>query len=295
MKTRLATSIPGALALGLLIAAAPASLQAIVIAEDFGSYTPGATNSGGQTHFNGGSGAWLSAWRTAASTGVSNTATIADTAPLHSGGQYVSTAITTASGQTAVSAGSLSRAYDAPTVSANSTLAFTTSFDFRVDTTAAGLRYDIFDAERRTTGATASRTAWQISAYGGYWHVSDGSTTFTNTNLAFSAGVTYSFSITQDIATKTWDLAIAGDNDTSVTLSGLDFRLSDWITDPSEVANARWLVFTVSENGTASVPTVGLASTFSIDNIVISTIPEPSAAALVAGMGAIALAVCRRR
>lgn len=288
----------------LALAATPAS--AIVIADDFSGYTANpATNlsvnpgGGGQWLGNSTSGfgatgsGWLIGWRNSSdNTGGSNSSHVLNTTPLVSGGgNYFSYTVNTAAGNT-VATSALARAYDATAVSVGGTTAFSTSFDFRADSVTGDIRFNLSNSNSRTASYDGTAT-WVLSAYNGYWYAGDGAgNNFVNTGVAFATGVTYSFSIEENPVTKEWSVTIFN-GATSVALTDLAYRTGSWNTGGGSITDARWLTFAATEiiSGTS----VGASASFSVDNIVISSIPEPSAAALLLGMTALGTILVRRR
>ena len=167
------------------------------------------------------------------------------------------------------------------------------SFNFRADTATPILRYDIFDSKVRASSSATSQTSWRVVAYGGKWYASDGADTLRDTTLAFAAGTTYSFDITQDPAHLSWGLTIT-DGTTTKSIADLDTRTSTWGTDVAPQLGARWLTFGASEiiDGTS----VGTTARFSVDSIKKKTdIPEPNAISLIFGSLALVPVILRRR
>lgn len=285
----------------LLLGSALPSAFAFTAAEDFGSYSPpvnftnasligtaGAGTAGTGAAGNG----WLNGWRTSTSTGLAQTVGVSDTTPVNSGGNYLAATIVTKSvvTDTIKDSTSVARAYDAlgGGVAAAGSLAI--GFDFRVDgIDAANMRYDLFDNATRATGATS--TSFNFRATGGVWNYFDGET-FVATAMAFDAGVTYSFDIVLDTVNSTYSFTL-GNGSTSVSSSSAaDFRAAGFATDTATGSNGgRWLTFNASEINNV----LGQSTTFSLDNISVSTVPEPSAFALLAGASALGFVAARRR
>ncbi|AHF94756.1 hypothetical protein OPIT5_25835 [Opitutaceae bacterium TAV5] len=289
------------LALGLL-ALTPLSVRAIVISDDFSSYTASdttnlsGTSSGQLGHSNGfgpiGAG-WLRGWRSSSNnTGGTTSAYVLDTNPLLVGGNYFSYTVTTVAGN-GVATSSLLRPYDATGVSVGGTTAFSTRFDFRADSVTGSVRFNLSNSNSRTASYDGTAT-WVLSAYDGYWYAGNGAgDNFVSTGLAFETGVTYSIAIHENPETLRWSVSIS-DGATSRTLTDLNFRTSVWATGGGDsIADSRWLTFAAAEvfSGTS----VGASATFSVDNIQISTVPEPAAVALIFGAAIIGFAALRRR
>ncbi|RRJ99001.1 PEP-CTERM sorting domain-containing protein [Opitutaceae bacterium TAV4] len=280
-----------------LFAAAQHPARATIIADDFSAYTVG-TQVTSQVQPGGVGNGWLSGWRISSGSLASggNVSVISATTPFDSGGNYMSSTIKTAAGNTS-SGGGFGRAYDAQTISTNGTNAFEISFDFRADLASGdlpdNLRYNIFDGQTRASFYD-SKCTWILSAYDGKWHVSNGSTAnFVATTLTFAANTTYSITIKEDPAAKTWTLSIT-DGTNSATNTNLGFCATTWATDAS-TANARWLNFAATEIiPSGSTTTTGLTGVFSVDNVSISTVPEPATLALLFGAAVAAIASLRR-
>jgi len=118
-------------------------------------------------------------------------------------------------------------------------------FDLRVDTlgtfTNANDRITIVDTTVLTTGGTASST-WEIRAYGaaagtaaaGKWSFYNGirngegsanNNRWVSSTMNVVAGTTYSFTITTNPVTRSWDVAItASDGQTAVNSTNLGYR-----------------------------------------------------------------------
>jgi len=264
------------------ITAVPAHAQ---ITEDFSSYTVG-----DNAEFLGTIDTdWLSTWRSAGNN-ATGSGIIANTSPLNSGGNYLSGTVNTNAG-TSITSATLGRAYNADTISSVGTSAYTMSFDFRADTATATERYDIFDSKVRASTSSTSATTWRVAAYDGKWYASDGSSsTLTDTGLAFAAGTTYSFDITQDPTNLLWGLTVT-DGTTTESIADLATRTSTWGTG-GDTTGGRWITFAASEFGTALGTTDAL---FSVDSIAIAAIPEPQAIALIFGWLALLPVMLRRR
>lgn len=285
-----------ALAVSSLLAVASAS--AVVISDNFSGYPASATtnlsiNPGGGGQWLGAvpgygpiGAEWLGGWRNSSNnTNGNNSSYILNTSPLVTGGgNYISYTVNTATGN-AFAGSSLTRAYNATEISSSGTAAFSTTFDFRADSFTGGpVRFNLSNSYNRTPNYDSSAT-WVLSAYNGLWYAGNGpGANFVSTGMAFTAGVTFSLAITENPVTKLWDLTISNGT-TSNSLTGLNYRTAAWAAGDDSVPDARWLTFSASETGTTSV---GASATFSVDNVVLTSIPEPSTAILlgVATLGA---------
>jgi hypothetical protein len=271
-----------------LTALALVPVHAVTITEDFNSYTASSTDVtgiGGAPGFGGTGNGWLSGWRNSVSN-TTVTAKVLDTTPVNSGGNYFSTTIATGA-TTSVDRGAIGRAYDF-TGNSFATTAYNVNFDFRVDTANANLRYDIYDISNRAS-APNGNTSWQLEVHDGFWFVRNGATD-TSTGMAFSAAITYSISLTVDSATSKWSYNI-DNGSTTVSASALSFRGSGTAGTDTTPAGARWLMVAASEITDAAATSI----TFSLDNVSISTIPEPSTYALLLGAAAVGAVSLRRR
>ncbi|MFA6286645.1 MAG: PEP-CTERM sorting domain-containing protein [Opitutaceae bacterium] len=274
--------------IALLVLVALPARAALPIVENFNSYTASPTDVtgiGSSPGFGGTGNGWLSGWRSSTSN-TTVTAKVLDTTPLNSGGNYFSTTIATGA-TTSVDRGGIGRGYDF-TGNSLATTAFNVNFDFRVDTLVANLRYDIFDTSARGFSPN-SNTSWQLEAHDGFWFVRNGALD-TSTGMAFSAATTYSISIGVNTATSKWSYSIY-DGSTTVSGTALNFRGNGTNTDTNP-AGARWFMVTAGEIADAAAA----STTFSLDNLVISTIPEPSTTALLFGAATLgAVCIWRRR
>jgi hypothetical protein len=272
-------------------------------AENFSDYTSTTafsstdltSSTGAGTAGTGASGnGWLNGWRTASTSGTSSSLRVTDTSPVNSGSNYLSASLASSSSTGTLDAISVARSYDVAGGALATANAFSMSFDFRVDTiNASRMSYDIFDNKTRSTGASSTNTSFQFRAVNGVWNYFDGSSTPVATTMAFAAGTTYSFTISLNPVSSTYSFTIS-DGTSSVSASAINFRASGFATDTTSGSNGgRWLTFT----GTETTDTAGESTTFSMDNIVITTaaIPESSSFAALAGLTILGLAVLRRR
>jgi len=290
MKTHIQHIAIGAL---LTLAMLPAA-RAFTAAEDFDSYTAPTTFTNNALTGAAGAGAagdgWLNGWRTSTSTGLAQSVGVVNNTPVNSGGNYLSATITTKSDGTGKDSTSVARAYDAGGVVGSAT-ELTIGFDFRVDSIdATNMRYDLFENETRATGATSA--SYNFRAIGGVWNYFDGES-LVATTMSFNAGVTYSFSIVLDTVNSTYAFSI-DNGTTSVVASDVAFRTAGFATDTAAGSeDGRWLTFNANENNNV----LGQSTTFSLDNISISTaaVPEPASAAFLAGLVMLGLASLRRR
>lgn len=277
----------------LALVALSSAAQAVTITENFNSYTASETPVTGlaaSPGFGTTTGGWLTGWRSASST-TAATARILDSSPFTGGGNYMSGTLTANSTTGALDRIALNKAYDVAGNSLASATAIYTNFDLRVDSMPATMNLEILDNGARGTGNI--NASWILRISNGFWSVFDGSTV-TSTGFAATAGTTYSVSIVSNPVTFKWDYTISNGS-TSVSGTSLDFRTSSFVTDNTAGSEGgRWFLVTASE----TTDIAGQSTTFSIDNIVISTtapIPEPSTFALLGGVVALGAAATRRR
>ncbi|CAM2978727.1 PEP-CTERM sorting domain-containing protein [Rariglobus hedericola] len=287
-------------AFGLLVLAAAVPARAFSAAEDFSSYSAPTTftnaavisTAGAGTAGTGASGnGWLTGWRSSTSTGLAQTVGVNNSSPVNSGGNYLTANIVTKSDGADVGkdATSIARAYDVVGGGLAASSAVTVSFDFRVDAIdTANMRYDLFDNSTRGTGATSASYNFRTS--NGVWGYFNG-ITLVETTMAFTAGTTYSFSIVLNPIASTYTFSL-GNGVTSVSGTSAAFRNSGFATDAATGSvGGRWLTFNANE--TTNV--LGQTTTFSVDNISISAVPEPSTYALFSGAAFLGTAALRRR
>lgn len=291
MKSYCFSSLQASLVAAFALAAAPVA-HAVVITEDFSGYTAPTTLGGLTTVAGAGTsgGGWLNGWRSSTSGNVALTAQVLNASPIGSGGNYFSSTLTAnaATGSTQVMA--IGRAYDVTGNSLADVTALHINFDFRVDSIPGTMRYDLFENQVRATGATS--TSYNFRTVGGFWNTISGTgATLTATTLAFTAGTTYSFAIVLNPTNSTWSYTIS-DGTNSVSGSSLGFRTTGFAVDAAAGSvGGRW--FEVI--GTETTDVSSQATTFSLDNLSISTIPEPSSAAALAGSALLGFAALRRR
>lgn len=294
MKTPVHLLVP----LGLLTLTLPA--RAFTASEDFSSYSTPTTFSGANLAGAAGAGTagtgaagngWLNGWRSASST-VTAGAQVINTSPVNSGGNYLSGTFTSNSTGTTADSIALGRAYDVTGGSLAGETSLYINFDFRADSVPSTMRYDIFENLGRATGATSA--SFNFRTVGGFWNTIAGTgSTLTATTMAFNAGTTYSFAIVLNPVNATWSYSIS-DGTASVSASSLGFRVASFDTDATAgSAGGRWFEVV----GTETTNVLSQTTTFSLDNLSISTsaIPEPSACALLVGATVLGLVSLRRR
>lgn len=277
-------------AAALLLLAIPALRAALPITENFSSYSVGSVPSSGTNSYLADPGfggtvtdAWVSGWRSAASN-VTPRGSVSSASPLNGGGNYFSTTLEASTSSTALNYGAVGRAY-AATANGLTTTAHTLSFDFRFDALPSTMKFDIFDASGRSN-SPGTGTAWQLTNNGGVWSYWNGSTNVA-TSMSVVIGTTYSIAINVNPVANTYGFSI-GNGVTSVSAADLGFRTSGFATDGN---GGRWLEFGAYELSDVAGQTAG----YSIDNITISSVPEPSAFALLAGLSMLGFTARRRR
>jgi hypothetical protein len=220
---------------------------------------------------------WLSGWTT--SGGSAPAGTVVNTTPLVSGGgNYLSSSV--ANIGASASSGLVFRKFDSSLTTSPS---YTVSFNFRLDTALAGAQvFNIFAANTASLGGPSAADLWEISVQansnGGKWKIGSNATTMLATQ-----GLTYAFTLT--ITPGVGYTASIFNGTTTYTTPSIAFRTGSSTGD--------YLYF--GATSVAASTTVG----YSIDSIVISSIPEPAdiatifaSVSLLAAMGGI---VRRRR
>ncbi|MFA6286646.1 MAG: hypothetical protein WC661_04610 [Opitutaceae bacterium] len=257
------------LALPPLLIAATIPAQAVLITEDFNSYTTGTNITRDLTWADGFgpgvNGLWIAGWRSASSN-VTVSAQILNTKPLaKSSGNYLSGTIATSATYTSQNGGALGRPYDI-TANSLSKAPFKVSFDFRADVAPEKLRFDIYDNAGHA--ANSNGASWQLIARDGLWHVRNARAE-TPTTLPFATGVRYAVSIQVDPINFKWSVVI--DNGTAkAAFDDLDFRQHAFSADTNlSSEGGRWFMVGASETTEAGADT----AVFSLDNISITTAP----------------------
>ena len=263
-------------------------------------------NGAGGDSFPGGvGGGWQGGW-SVVSDKTTASATVVSASPLNGGGNYLSAASSAAGTGTAVAA--WGRRYGesggGPSLSQSQTISWT----FRVDESSASLssgfttgndRYQFFGATNPANSSAASNE-WFVFASGGNpaavpgfvansWGFYDGgatstafnSGTFIDSGISLSSGVTYSFTIVTDPASRTY-VGTVSDGTTQFVSEPLNWR--SYSTNPT-TSGGYFFAGVSADTGAEE-------RTFSLDGIHI--VPEPSCLLLgIAGL--LPLTVLRRR
>lgn len=287
------------LALASIPFLAAASLaHAFTAAENFGSYTAG-TNFGtsaltsaagaGDAGTGAAGNGWLNGWRSASSL-TAPTVNIVNTSPLSGGGNYLAATLT-ANTTTTLDSIAVGRAYDVTGGGLASAGTFLVNFDFRSDAIdGSTMKFDLFESSFRATASTNTGASYSFRTENGVWKYFNGAA-LVSTGLAFTSGTTYSFNISINPATFTYSFTISNGS-TPVSISNAAFRAANFNTDATAgSAGGRWVEFSAAEISDVA----GQAASFSVDNISVSTIPEPASAALLLGLGGLGLSAMRRR
>lgn len=226
-------------------------------------------------------GGWNTAWAAGFHSGTTGgSATVSSASPLVSGGgDYLDVSYnTTTGGITRVN-----RQIDLTALDLASPV--TISFDFRskAGVEAANQTILIFASSASATG-TGANDSWKIEGNGAGWRVNDNTSNASLGTGYISAGDTWHFSLTIDPVENKYGVSAQNltTNSEVYSLSGLALR-------NGADASLAWLNFNV----TGGAGQTGLG--FSIDNLVVSQIPEPGAAALAFGGLALAGTLGRRR
>lgn len=235
---------------------------------------------------------WTSAWGNSGSN--IPTTTVTNTTQINGAGNYLTV---NANG---TSDGSIGRAFDGVGTSGgvDATQPVTFSFDLRIDSLTGWDSANDYLSVHSSTGNynVSNASSFIIRAYGAspvagknasewllYSGAGDGggfsTANFQNSGMTIVAGTTYHFTITNYHATETYDVSIF-DGTNTVSAAGLGWRADAG----GGVQDA--LAFNNKESATTD--TFG----YSIDNISISGVPEPSSAAL---LGLAGLVMLRRR
>lgn len=274
-----------------------ASLPAAVVTLGFDDGT--GTASVDQYTGTAGSG-WVDAWGQRGDGLITQTDAVSNTTPVVTGGgNYLSIAAELdggtpgSSGRTSVST---NREYDGGLL----TTAVTYSFDVRIDSvtsfSSTNDSINFFDATTNNpTGGFFSTTqsTWGLR-FSGDGQIKQGASGGTNVGAAWATGKTYSFTINSDPTTETWGFSIFNVTDNISTASGTGLA---WLAAASlSNANGGFLHFGTTLARTAGVPNLPTdgAASWSLDNISITAVPEPSTYALLAGFMALGLILMRR-
>lgn len=230
---------------------------------------------------------WLGAW------GTNNgpTVTVANASPINSGGNYMNVT-SSVTNDTAVG-----RRFDGSSGGVNTTLPVTFTFALRLDTlTGWDNSNDYVSVHANSTAAgtnfnVSNNSSFIIRGYGAspapgknanQWLFYDGAgdaggflpANFVNSGMTIAAGTTYVFTVTNNPATKEYDVSIF-DGTTTVSANNLGWRAN------------------TASNGIAFNNRVSSGTdviSYSVDNI--SIVPEPSAVTL---LGLAGLAMLHRR
>lgn len=277
------------------LASAPAA-RAFVASEDFGSYSAptnfttaalGSSAGAGAAGTGAAGNGWLNGWRTASTT-TTPPVSIANTSPLGSGGNYLTASLNTNSTGSTLDSLSVARAYDVAGGSLATAASIDVAFDFRVTSSASTMRFDLFENQVRGTGATGASYNFRTS--GGVWNYFNG-VNMVATTLTFSVGAVYSFDISINPVASTYSFTISDGTD-SVSASSIGFRTAGFATDATTGSNGgRWVIF----NSIETTNVASQSSVIAIDNLSVSTIPEPASAATLAGAALLGVAATRRR
>lgn len=245
---------------------------------------------------------WVDAWGQRGDALITQTDAVSNTTPVVTGGgNYLSIAAELdggtpgSSGRTSVTT---NRQYDGGLL----TTAVTYSFDVRIDSVTSfnstNDSINFFDATTNNpTGGffTTNTTTWGLR-FSGDGNIKQGAGGGTNVGT-WATGKTYSFTIDSDPTTETWGFSIFNVTDNVSTASGTGLA---WLAAASlSNANGGFLHFGTTLARTAGVPNLPTdgAASWSLDNIGVVAIPEPSSfALLMAGaLGGIALLLRRRK
>lgn len=223
--------------IALFLFAASAMSRADVAAD----FTDGNTSILPDQYPGGAGGGWLAGW-VATANPAAPIASVIDDAPVNSGGNYLSVSSSNANDN------ALGRRFaSGPGTSVDLTLPTTITFDLRIDTlTGWDNSNDYITVHGNNPGAgnnfnVSSSSAFIIRAYAlspaagknaGEWLFYSGAgdagafsaANFQNSGMTITAGTTYTFTITNDPATKTYTASIFDGTTTVTTASALGWR-----------------------------------------------------------------------
>lgn len=243
-------------------------------------------------------GGWLGAWTNASVNGSTVSGTVLNTTPLVSGsGNYLRATLNGSATNNANTQGYTGRVIDPTAFDFAEPIVL--SFDFRPDTafSSASSQFRILQNAPGMTGATGPNNLWTITSgvtATPTWNFGGSATpggTFANNDSGISVvtGHVYSFELTLDMTNKSYVGTVTDlDTNASFTSGVMYFRYQTSVTTTALEFGA------LLATGGA---TTGQSMSFSVDNISISQVPEPSAFAVLLGAGALAAtgAVRRRR
>lgn len=244
---------------------------------------------GGVDQYTGTAGSgWSSAWRaTFHSQTLNGLASLSSAAPLVSGGgNYLRVTYDTQATVTTSAIGRVARQWDTTAISM--TAPVIVQFDVRLLTDSGSANQTLtFFGSSTSASSTSSNDSWKISSSGDGWYVYSGTTAISLGTGQVKASDTWRFAITIDAVADTYSVAAQNLTTSSVVYTSV----SSLALRNGADSSLSWLNFNSSAN--ASLTNRG----FELDNVsVTSAIPEPGAAALLAGgtmmIGAI---MCRRR
>ena len=255
---------------------------AIVASDDFSSGT-----------LSGGTG-WINSWTPTATSPA--TPVVSSASELTAGsGNYLPVAPTSVTSNTTHA---VSRQFSSVVASSP----YTVRFDWRMDT--ALTNFNTFN-DRVHIGGSAGNVnsdatfSWLVGVAGadngatnvvpdGNWYVYDytnnngfSGSNLVDTGITLTTSVVYSFIVNVNPAARTYTVNISGSDSSSYTSGALDFRNQS--STPTNTLAFGSVTHATNDN-----------TTFSIDNISIDGVPEPSSIALAGLLGAIGL-IRRRR
>jgi hypothetical protein len=271
------------------IAFVPSTLTAAVS-------TLGFTDGTGTTSFDQYTGSTGGGWDTTwATSGTASTVSVINTNPISGGGNYLSVGNTNTTGDAPIF-----RSFDGAASGQLITSPYRVSYSLRVDTLGNFNNTNdyISLSDNTTTGGAGTNSTFLIRAYGattgtatgGVWAFHNGTQNgtfstnlFQSSTMAVTAGVTYSFTIDVNPLTRTYDVSIY-DGSTTVSATGLGFR-------KSANTGADYLNFTTKNDVASASDSI----IYSLDNIAVGAIPEPSTYAAILGLGVLGFTALRRR
>lgn len=215
---------------------------------------------------------WNTAWSETFHSGTANgNATVTATNPMVSGGgNYLSVSYDTQASGTRLAR--LARQWDTSALSLTTPIVI--SFDIRsnVDVSSSAQYFTLFGSSSSTPN-TSSNDSWKITADGGGWKAYNGTESVNFNTGTIQANDTWHISMTIDPVADTYDASVQ-----NITQSGSILTLTDLALRNGSESSLSFL----NIHGYAAASLSG--NEYSIDNVSVSSIPEPSTAA-----GAIAI------
>ena len=241
-------------------------------------------------------GGWSGAWSSAGSNASTVSGSVITTAPLASGsGNYLSATVNGSATNAANTQAYTGRVLDPASFDFAQSISL--SFLFRPDSafSSGSSQFRIMQNSPGMTSATGATNLWTISSgttATPTWNFT-GALTAGGTNQLFDSGISvvtghvYSFSLLLDMTGKSY-VGTVTDLNTSASFTSdvIFFRNQGSVTSTALEFGAL-----LASGGS----TTGQSMNFSVDNISVSNIPEPSTVAALMGVGALGITLVTRR